>query len=434
MSRPRRLRLAFYGARLCNQLGQALFFAGLFWFVGGQQGAAIGASSLMAAMMAGSVAFGLVGGALSDRIGPGRAAVLGAAGRLLVILAALLVASQPGAIAAIAAGTVLAFLYSGVSQLYCPAEMALVRAVTPGRPSEGHAMLVVLQYAGSALAVAVTASLALVYRSPLPLLAGGVLAYVAVTVLAMVVSARIGALPRANRMRARFAFVSSVRLFRRQPATRYAGVLLAFTELAAKSLLVAAPYFLAHQLELGNLAMLGLGAATAIGIVGGLVWASRSFHQGIAEPVLRWTLLATVVSLFALLVIGGGLTPASHVLGLTGSDLAGFTVAAPVAVLLGACFAVGPVSGRAVLSAAAPRRQQSRVFAMQSTFTDIVAVGPLLLIGAGAEVAGGAPTFIFLVLAGGAAFIALEVAAAHRAPRRGEAAAPLNAIAPSSAA
>ncbi len=364
--------------------------------------------------MGGSVAFGLAGGMLSDRIGPGRAAVLGATGRLLVILAALFVASQPGAIAAIVAGTVLAFLYSGVSQLYCPAEMALVRAVTPGRPSEGHAILVVLQYAGSGLAIAITAGLALVYRSPVPLLAGGVLAYAAVTVLALVVSAKIGPVPRANRMHARFAFVSSVRLFRRQPSTRYAGVLLAFTELAAKAMLVVAPYFLAHQLGLGNLAMLALAATTALGVAAGLLWASRSFHHGIAEPVLRWTLLATVVSLFALLVIGGGLTPASHLLGLGNGDLAVFAVTAPVALLLGVCFAVGPVSGRAVLSAAAPRRQQSRVFAMQSTFTDVVAVGPLLLMGAGAEFAGGLPTFTFLVLAGGAAFIALEVAAARR--------------------
>lgn len=411
------LRFSYYSARLGNQLGQALFFAGLFWFVGGAQGAAVGASSLMVAMMAGSIALGLVGGALADAIGAARATVLGAGARASVILATLLCATGVVGVPAFVAGPVLAFTYSGVSQLYCPAELALVRAVVPDRPSAGHAMLVVLQYAGQGLALGVAALLALAYQAPAALLLAGALSYGGVVALALVVSSLAGPVPRAGRMRAGFAFASTVRLFLRHPGATYASVLLAFSELAAKALIVAVPYYLAHELRLSHAAMIALAIPAAAGLLGGLGWASRSFHHGIARPVLRLTLLATVVSLFALAVLGDGLAAMSRELGLWApfgdESILEIAVTVPVALLLGACFAVGPVSARAVLSAAAPRRQQARVFAVQGTLTDVVAILPLALAGAGVQASGTLPTFLFLGVLGAAAFAVLEVTTAR---------------------
>lgn len=416
-----RLRAAYYGARFFNQLGQALFFLGLFWLVASGGGAAIGATGVMAAMMAGSIVFGLLGGMVADRIGLGRATVIGGCARGGVIAATLLVAAiDPGPVR-VAALVVISFLYSAASQVYCPAEVSLVRTIESRRPSAGHAMLTVLQYAGQGAALALSAALAWRFESPWALVAGAAIAYGGVVVLMQAVAIGTRQLsPRDTRVR-HFFLRETIAFFRAQPGAIFAGVLLAFAELVAKASAVALPYYFAKDLGLGREASLALIVPGVLGVGIGLYWAGRWLEAEKAHGVLRLTLLGTALGMLALGGLPGGLTAAASWIRpdtsvtADSSVILAVVVTIPVALLLGLCFAVGPVSARALLSATAPRDQQSRVFAMQSTVTDSLAIVPLVLSGVGAELAGGRATFLFLGVLGAAVLVLVEMSGLHGA-------------------
>ncbi|MCC7363944.1 MAG: MFS transporter [Dehalococcoidia bacterium] len=418
---PASARAAFYSARLLGQLGQAAFFGGLFWLVARGNNPALGGTVLMAAMMAGSMLFGIPAGALADRLGAGRAALAGAGGRLAIIAGTLVLAfSQAGESLWVLAGA--AFLYSVVSQLFCPAELSLVRRVAAHRPSSGHASLMVLQYAGQGLGASLVAGIALFYRSPAVLLVAAVLTYVAVMALVRVVARGTREEALSCRIDRRFILREPLAYFRSQPGAAAAGVFLAFSELVARASAVAIPYYIAHDLDLTTAQAAVLVAPAVLGVAGGLVWASRSLHIHVAHQALRLTLLGTAVSLVALATAGNGLTvavswlePATPVHA-SAPPLLGVAIAVPVAIVLGACFAVGPVSARTLLTATAPREQQSRVFAMQSVFTDCIVFVPLLLSGVASEFAGAGATFLFLGLVGGAVFVLFETGRLRFAP------------------
>lgn len=418
------VRAAFYGARLMNQLGQALFFLGLFWLIAGGSAAAIGATGAMAAMMAGSILFGLLGGMVADRIGLGRATVIGGCARGAVILATLGIAAIDPGPWRVAALAVIAFLYSAASQVYCPAEVSLVRTIEARRPSSGHAMLTLLQYVGQGAALAISAGLAWRFQSPWALVAGAAVAYAGVVGLMQAVAVGTRNLMPAHPPVRHFFLRETVAFFRAQPGAIFAGVLLAFAELAAKASAVALPYYFAKDLGLGREASLALVVPGVLGVGIGLYWVGRWLEAEKAHGVLRLTLLGTAVGMLALGGLPGGLTvvaswlqPDTAVTTNSGVVLA-VIVTVPVALLLGLCFAVGPVSARALLSATAPRDQQSRVFAMQSTVTDSLAIVPLVLSGVGAELAGGQATFLFLGLLGAAVLVVVEASGLHGAPSK----------------
>ncbi len=417
----RSVRVAFYSARLLNQLGQSLFFLGLFWAVTRSGAPAIGATALMAAMMAAAVMFGLLGGTIADRVGTARAAVLGGGARgTIIALTLALAAIRPGPLSVIGL-VVIAFGYSAASQVYCPAEVALVRKIESRRAAVGHAMLTVLQYAGQAAALAISAALAWRFESPWPLVASAALAYGGVVILMQTV-ARATSAPRVVR---RHVFLSeSIAYFRGQPGAIFAGVLLAFGELVARACAVALPYYFAKDLGLQREASIALMIPGVIGVGLGLYWTGRWLDAERAHHVLRLTLAGTVLALLTLGALPGALTalaswlrPDTAVTINAGVVLA-VVVTAPAALLLGLCFAVGPVSARSLLSATAPRDHQSRIFAMQSTVTDALAIVPLVLSGVGAELAGGRTAFLFLGLLGGVVLLLVEVSGLHGAPAR----------------
>lgn len=407
-------RTFFYGARFMNQMGQALYFSGIFWLVAREPNAAFGASAVMAAMMAASILFGLPGGAIADRFGPARAALAGGAARGFVIaatLAAGLLIDDGSRLPLLIAA---AFVYSGVSQVYSPAELSLVRSVAAHRPSSGHAMLVVLQYAGQGAALAVVAGLALLYRSPWLLVGSGALSYVAVVLCTRLFATRLGEAPPLHRPHRGFAFAEPLRFFRVQPGAVLAGFILTFMELVAKAAAIALPYYIAHDLGLSRAHAMFLAVPAVAGVAVGLFWSSRFVQPRRSQQVMRLALAATVVSLLVLGGLDDGLMlasswiqPETPISTSTPSFLA-IGIALPAAIVLGLCFAVAPVSARAHLSAAAPRDQQSRVFALQSCATDCVAIIPLLLSGIGAEVVGAELTFLFLGLLGAVALLWLE--------------------------
>lgn len=415
------VRVAFYSARLLNQLGQGLFFLGLFWVVAKSSVPALGATALMAAMMSAAVVFGLLGGIVADRIGIARAAVLGGGARGIIIALTLTLAALGSGPLQVAGLVVIAFAYSAASQVYCPAEVALVRTIEARRAAVGHAMLTFLQYAGQAGSLAISAALAWRFQSPWPLVAGAALAYGGVVVLMQAVA---GATHTPRTVRRHVFLAETVAYYRGQPGAVFAGLLLAFGELVARACAVALPYYFAKDLGLGREASIALMVPGVAGVGLGLYWTGRWLDAERAHHVLRLTLAGTVIGLLTLGALPGALTAAASWLRpdtavtVNAGVVLAVVVTAPAALLLGLCFAVGPVSARSLLSATAPRDQQSRIFALQSTVTDALAIVPLVLSGVGAQLAGGRLTFLFLGLLGGGVLLLAEVSGLHGAPSR----------------
>ena len=132
-------RVLYYSARFFGQVAQNLLFASLFVVAGTSDSAAVGLSSLLVATTAASLLFGVMGGALADRIGPGRGMALGAVLRTGVIALCFFEFNA----AAVGAGVI--FAYSAVSQVYSPSEMAMVRVLCGKGRATPHSLGVALQ-------------------------------------------------------------------------------------------------------------------------------------------------------------------------------------------------------------------------------------------------------------------------------------------------
>lgn len=412
-----RLSATFYAMRFVSQAGQGVFLAGLFLLAGSGSRAAAGTSSLLVAMMAASLLGGLPAGSFADQIGPAISIRIGAAGRALSIALALLVATGmiPGPAVLLVA--VIAFVYSATSQLYSPAEMALVSAVETDRPARAHATLVALQHIGQGIGVAVIAPLML-WTGGVPAALGAAFGlYVGVVFLAFILSLQLHPARSASVSRHRYTLKDTFRYFTRDHSATHAALLLAFGEIAAKTMAVAVPIYVAHEMPLERIQQIALAAAGVAGAGAGLLWAGHRLHHYSHVKVMRMTLMGTVTSMIALAAAGHALAGSVRATGLPLPGAFGdttdvsFAVAVPVAFLLGICFAVGPIGARAVLTHTAPAGQQARVFAMQGTFTDSLVIVPLMLAGAGTQLAGAWATFVFV------AFIGIGVLAVLELPR-----------------
>ncbi len=413
-SRTTRLAATFYAMRFVSQAGQEIFLAGLFLLAGTGSRAAAGTSSLLVAMMAASLLGGLPAGSFADRIGPAISIRIGAAGRALAIAVALLVATGTIPSPAVLLVAAIAFVYSATSQLYSPAEMALVAVVEGRRPARAHATLVALQHVGQGIGVAVIAPLML-WTGGVPAALGAAFAlYLGVVLLAIAVSLQVHPTQGTALARHRYTLGDTFRYFTRDHSATHAALLLAFGEIAAKTMAVAVPIYVAHEMPLERMQQVALAATGVAGAGVGLLWAGRRLHHYSHVRVMRMTLMGTVTSLVALAVAGHALAGSVRAtrLPLPGSfgdvtDVS-FAVAIPVAFLLGVCFAVGPIGARAVLTHTAPAGQQARVFAMQATFTDSLVIVPLMLAGAGTQLAGAWATFVFVALIGIGVLVALD--------------------------
>jgi hypothetical protein len=313
-----------------------------------------------------------------------------------------------------------AFAYSAVSQVYCPAELSLVRTVEGGRPARGHALLTVLQYAGQGAALAAAGVLTWKFHAPLALMMSAALCYAVVAGLMRIVAATAGEAVSCRAPEREFFLKGTVAFFRGHPNAVFATGLLAFSELAVRASAVALPFFLSEDLGLDTRASLALLIPGGAGAAFGLLWVARWLEPAATHTAVRLALLGSIVGLFALGAVGGGLTaaqawvPFSPAAPSNAGTAAAIVVLVPVALLLGLCFAVGPVAARSLLSISAPPDQQSRVFATQGTVTDSLGILPLLLSGLGAQLAGGSATFVFLGIVGAAAFVLLGSMQARR--------------------
>lgn len=377
---------------------------------------AVGLSSIMVAMMLGAIVFGLPGGAFADRLGAGRALVFGAAGRAIVMTAALAISGRPELAA------VVAFAYSAVSQLYSPSELALVSALAPRRPAGAHSLLVALQHTGQGAGIIVLAPAAFFIGGAEAMVATGMALYVGVTILATLLAQASSVARTIQPARRTYDFTGTLRYLTRRPEALYAGSALAFSEMAAKAIVIAIPLYLAQDLHLEALEPAAIVIPAAIGAVGGLLWAARGLELPIAPGTMRLTLAGTVVAAVALAGLGNGVALATGLVEvgpfgwIQDSTDVSVAVAVPVALLLGACFIIAPIAARTVLSATAPITEQGRVFATQAMMTDIIAILPLILAGVGAEMAGARATFLVVAALGAALFLALEVARLRSGP------------------
>ena len=405
-----------------SQAGQGTFLAGLLLLAGRGAAGTASLTGVFIAMMAAAAVCGLPAGALADRMGAPRALVAGAIGRAAVIAAALFVPANPVSLAAVAFG------YSAVSQLFSPAEMALVSAVSSHRPAGMHAALVGLQHVGQGFGLVAIVPITLWLGGPTLMFATALAIYVMVIATSTLLAVQVPNSGSVGSARQAFSFAAPFRYFARWSTAGYAGLLLAFGELLSKSLLVAVPVYFSNDLHLSNTTQVMLIAPGVVGVIAGLVWSGRFLHVWVAPNVLRVALLVSAVAVVALAGLGNvvarlaEMSDQGFVSHLESGHLLSVLVAMPVGLLLGICFSLTPIAGRAILSATAPEGQQGRVFAIQGTFTDVLCILPLALSGMSTEFAGARTTFILIGGLGLGLFALMEltwlgqVRHAHRRP------------------
>ena len=403
-------RTLYYATRLVAQLAQNLLLAALFVLAGTSSHAAIGLSSLFVAMLVPALAFGLLGGAIVDRIGPARGLATGAALRFGVVAFAAVLLDGPGAV------WVVAFAYSAVSQVFSPAEMALVRTIRKDRPGQAHSLLVALQYIGQGLGFAVIAP-ALWYLGGAELmLAGAAIGFFALTTITLVLAMRLRNTAAAQALPARcaFSFRDTVRFFRVEPLARDAVTALAVKAMVSQGIIVALPLYLAHDIGLGRAALIYLLVPAIAGIAAGLVWAAPAVTKMRAAWFMRASLLGMTVGVFALAALDYGLVAIfeySRFEVLVRFDVSmntTFVVALPVAFLIGVCLSLSQVAARVALTETAPLGQQARVFAVQGTLTESLVVLPLLLMGVGTQYAGARPMLAAIGVLSALAFLVIQ--------------------------
>lgn len=390
-----------YAARFAAQLSQNIWLAALFLTAGTGAKPALDLSSLFIAMLLPSIVLGLPGGAIADRLGPGRGYAFGALLRLLPVAAG---------IWWLDGGTsawVLAFLYSTGSQVFTPAELALVRPLQEARVGRVHATLAALQYAGQAAGMLVLAPALYFLGGPTAMVIGASVGLSLLFLLTLVLATRVAPVARqfaAASTRAALSFRETLRFFGREPLARYAVVALGMKMVVSKGIVVALPFYLERDLGLGWEAIAYLFIPGIAGVLAGLWWCSSVLTLGRAHEVLRLSLLGLVASLAALAALDYGVTAVaqySHippVARLEASMNTTFAVAVPVAFLLGASLSGLLVAGRVALTETAPPGQHGRVFAVQLTLTETAISLPLLALGLGTTYAGARITLAGLAL------------------------------------
>ena len=404
-------RKLYYATRLVAQTAQNLLLAALFVAAGTSASAGVDLSSLFVATLAPAILFGFAGGAVVDRVGAPRGFALGALLRMLPVLAAFMFMGNGWN------AWIVAFAYSAASQVYSPAEMAMVHTLRRHAPGQAHSLLVVLQYAGQGAGMLVLAPALYFLGGPHAMLGGALVGFAIVLAMAIVLSSRLGP-EHAGYRRAvalpLYTFRETFGFFRQEIGARYAVVVLALVAISMRALVITVPMYLTHDMGLGREAMAFLVAPGVAGFVLGLGWAGRLKRTEDALSTARLAVIGVIVSLFALAALDYGLTAVaeySHVpplVYLEASMNTTFAVALPVAFLAGACLSAAMVSARVILTESAPEGQQARVFAVQITLTDALVVLPLIAMGVGTEFAGARPVLGAIGILSALALVALE--------------------------
>lgn len=401
----------YYGAKFLAQTSQNLWLASLFLIAGTGKSPALGLSSLFLATLLPSIILGLPGGAIADRLGPARGFAAGAVLRFLPVAGALFFLHGG------ASAWIFAFAYSTGSQVFTPAEMALVKPLQHHQAGRVHSWLVALQYGGQGLGMLVLAPALYFAGGPRFMLAGAMIGFLALTGITSLLAWRLSSL----RVQAPPSVVSAMRFgevlrfFGSEYRARYALVALGLKMVVAKGIVVALPFYLERDLGLGLGALAYLMVPGVIGVVAGLLWCGRSLNLDRASDVMRLSIAGLAASVAALAALDYGITAVaqlSHVppvIRLEAQMNTTFAVAVPVAFLLGLCLSGVLIAARVALTETAPLGQQARVFAVQLTLTESFIALPLLLMGVGTTFAGARLTLGLLALVIVGAFLVAEL-------------------------
>ncbi len=403
-------RNLYYLSKFVSQIAQNLLLAALFVIAGTSSHAAIGLSSLFVATLLPAILFGVIGGVIGDRIGAPRGFMFGSALRLAVVFGACVFTSGANTAWAVA------FLYSMVSQLSSPAEMALIRIIRRGSSAPAHSLVVATQYGGQGIGMLALAPALYMLGGAHAILIGSAVGFFVLTVLTATLSVRLRATDslRTKTAREAFSLRQTFNFFHRTPLARDAVTVLAVKSIVSQGIVVALPLYMKHDLNLGSRATAGLLAPGIAGAAIGLIWSSRTVTRERAASVMRLSLIGMTVGVFALAALDFGVTAVadySHVAPIVylGESMnTTYIVAFPVAFLIGLSLSGSLVSARVALTETAPVQQQSRVYAVQSTLTDAIVVLPLLLLGVGAQFAGARATLASLGVLATLALLAIE--------------------------
>jgi len=400
-------RRLYYSAKFLGQVSQNIWLAALFIAAGTGGRPALDLSSLFLATIIPSVLFGLPGGAIADRLGPARGLALGAVWRFGAVAAGIVLLD--GGMSA----WVLAFAYSTGSQIFTPAEMALVRPLQDQGSGRVHSWLVALQYAGQGGGMLILAPILYWQGGQTAMVAGAAVGFLALTAAALTLAWRLKAHAEAAVTAPDRAinFRETLRFFGREPLARFAVATLGLKMVVAKGIVVTLPFYLERDIGLGFGALAYLAIPAILGILLGLVWCARTLTLERSRSVMSLSILGMGVSLAALAVLDYGITAAARysqippVVHLEASMNTPFAVAVPVAFLLGLCLSGALIASRVALTETAPLGQQGRVFAVQLTVTELLVALPLMSMGIGTTFAGARMTLavvaslIFVVLA-----------------------------------
>ena len=391
-------RRIYYSAKFLAQASQNVWLAALFLTAGTSTRPAIDLSSLFLATLLPSILLGLPGGSVVDRLGPTRGFALGALMRFAPIAAAIVL---------LEGGTsawVLAFLYSTGSQVFTPAEMALVKPLQKQNAGRIHSWLVALQYGGQGIGVLVLAPALYFLGGPSAMVAGAAIGFLALTGLTGFLAFRLRKLPVVHETSVAGAlrFTETMRFFGREHLARYAVVALGMKMTVTKGIVVALPFYLEADLGLGFSALAFLAVPGVLGVIAGLIWCGRTLSLERSQAVMRLGFIGMAISMLALAALDYGITAMarySHVPPIVRVEAemnTTFAVAIPVAFLLGLCISGVLIAARVALTETAPLGQQARVFAVQLTLTETLVALPLLFMGLGTTYAGARMTLAVL--------------------------------------
>ncbi len=405
---PALTRSCYYGARFLAQVSQNLLLAGLFVVAGTSGHAGIGLGNLFVAMLIPAIALGMLGGAIADRLGPARGYATGSFLRFAAVLLGVFL------IDGMVSAWVIAFVYSVASQVFSPAEMAMVKVIDRDRPGRTHSLIIALQTAGQGVGILVLAPALYFLGGPTAIVAGSAAGYALLTGLTLFLAVRCAGVQAVPTAKKALAFRKTFAFFGAESRARDAVATLALKVVTARAIMVAFPIYLERDMRVGQEWVIYLLGVGCVGAVAGLIWASRTMTLDRAPATMRLSVTGFAVGAFALAALDFTLTWAvgyTHfrpIQVLEAGINTTYVVAFPVAFMLGLCLSGAMVSGRVALTETAPEGMQARVFATQLWLTETLILLPLALAGLGTEFAGARPTLAVVALLAVGTLVAME--------------------------
>ncbi|MEX1102756.1 MAG: hypothetical protein WED87_00800, partial [Dehalococcoidia bacterium] len=200
-------RSSYYGARFLAQVSQNLLFAGLFVVAGTSDHAGIGMGNLFVAMLIPAIAFGMVGGVVADRLGPARGYAVGSFLRFASVCLGVVLVDG------VVSVWIVAFIYSLASQVFSPAEMAMVKVIDPNKPGRTHSLIVALQTAGQGAGILVLAPALYFLGGPTAIIIGSAGGYAILTGITIFLAVRCSEKRATTSARKQLAFRETFAFF-----------------------------------------------------------------------------------------------------------------------------------------------------------------------------------------------------------------------------